>query len=75
MTEHRPSMKLSAHPNVIDIGEERRQRHAADLTDEVARVHALGGMVFIGFQSAPADATPAPPRKRRGWLGWFRRTK
>jgi hypothetical protein len=65
-------MKLTAHPNVVDIAEERRQRQAADLTDEAARFHTLGGILFIGYRSAPVDSPPhhGRPRWLQAVLGW-----
>jgi hypothetical protein len=55
MIDRRPPLKLTAHPNVVDIAEERRvreqQRSAGEPEYEV---------MFIGFQTVPADPPPPP---------------
>jgi hypothetical protein len=47
--KHRPPLKLSAHPNVADLAEERRLRTKSDEAP----------MLFVGFRTAPPPSHPA----------------
>ena len=75
-------MRLRAHPNVVCLAEQRRrmaeQRRAADLTDEPVRFQMSvppGGVMFVGWQTKPADTPSEPPRTRSSWLGRLLRAR
>jgi hypothetical protein len=54
-------MRLRVYPNVVSLDEERRQRQAANVTDEAYRFHTLGGMVFGGIRAQEPETAPPPP--------------
>ena len=68
-------MTLRAHPNVISLSEERQRRRDADLADEPVRFQMCvpPGVLFVGWQTEPADTPPERPRKPYSGFRWFRR--
>jgi hypothetical protein len=54
------------------------EQRAADLTDEPVRFQMSvppGGVMFVGWQTKPADTPSEPPRTRSSWLGRLLRAR
>lgn len=52
-------MRLRVHPNVVDLAEERRvrdERRAVGKPVRFVMCEPPGGVMFVGWQTAPADA-------------------